>query len=287
QVSKYKTSVDGVMGIDPVFVQEMIGISGNVTLPTGQVLTGSNTAQFMLNGVYKDVPVSEQDAYFSYVASAAMNNVFSNMTATKMIKIAQSFSSLANQRHLYLYSFHSDEAKYFQGAGLAKNAPNSETDPETGIYLNENNPSKLDWYVHRKTVITRTSYNQNGSQTYHVAFTATNTIPSADLASGNTYILGGTGNIGAPGTPVERILFYAPQGGSIRNFSVSGNAEQPTQVSMDGKKPWTSVATIAPGKSVTYSYDVTTSINATSDLTLDQTPMGWLDPEVTYKTDTK
>ncbi|WP_369343634.1 DUF4012 domain-containing protein [Bifidobacterium aquikefiricola] len=282
QLSPYKSTVDGVMGIDPVFVQEMIKISGNVTLPNGMVLTGDNTAQFMLNGIYKDVPVSEQDTYFSYVASAAMNNVFKNMTATKMIKIAQSFSSLTGQRHLYLYSFHADDAKNFQDAGLAKNAPSSETNPETGIYLNENNPSKLDWYLHRNTVITRTSCNQDGSQTYHVAFTATNTIPAADLASGNAYILGGFSRIGAPGTPVERILFYAPQGGSIRNFSVSGNGGNPTQVSMDGKKPWTSVASIAPGKSVTYNYDVTTSINSQADLSLDQTPMGWLDPGVTY-----
>lgn len=284
QDSRYTTTVDGVMGIDPVFVQEMIGISGNVTLPNSQVLTGSNTAQYMLNGIYKDVPVAEQDAYFSYIASTAMNNVFKNMTAPKMIKIAQSFSTLAAQRHLYLYSFHADDAQYFQDAGLAKSAPNSASNPEIGIYLNENNPSKMDWYVHRKTVITRKSCAANGSQTYHVEFNASNTISSADLASGNSYILGGFSNIGAPGTAVERILFYAPQGGTISNFVTSGNAGKPTQVTMDGKQPWTSVASIAPNASVTYSYDVTTSTSSTADLSLDQTPMGWIDPGVTYDT---
>jgi hypothetical protein len=117
-----------------------------------------------------------------------------------------------------------------------------------------------------------------------VEFTANNTITQSDLATGNSYILGGVNGIGSAGTSVEKILFYAPLSGSISNFTVSGNAEKPDQASMDGKKLWTSVATIAPGKSVTYAYDVNTSSKATTDLKLDQTPMGWTDQGVTYDT---
>ena len=284
QRSVYASHTDGVMMIDPVFVQEMIKLGGSVTLPDGQQLTGDNTAEFLLNGIYKTVPVTQQDAYFGYAASAAMNNVFSKLTAEKMIGMMQSFTTLANQRHLYLYSFHEQDAKYFQGAGLARGTPSSETEPQIGIYLNQNNASKLDWYVHRKTIITRKSCNADGSQSYHVEFTAYNTIPQSDLESGNTYILGGLDNIGASGTPVESILFYAPKGGAISNFTVTGEADKPGKATMDGKQLWTSVATIAPGKSVTYSYDVSTSSKATSDLKLDQTPMGWTDEGVTYNT---
>ncbi|KFI83286.1 DUF4012 domain-containing protein [Bifidobacterium psychraerophilum] len=284
QKSPYASTIDGVMMIDPVFVQEMIKLGGNVTLPNGQQLTGENTAEFLLNGIYKTVPVAQQDAYFEYAASTAMNNLFSNLTAEKMISMTQSFTTLANQRHLYLYSFHEDDAKYFQGAGLSKGTPESEAEPEIGIYLNQNNPSKLDWYLHRKTVITRKSCNADGSQSYHVEFTATNTLTQSEMASGNAYILGGVNGIGASGTPVEKILFYSPKGGAISNFTVTGEADKPGQASMDGKKLWTSIATIAPGKSVTYAYDVSTSSKATSDLKLDQTPMGWTDEGVTYNT---
>jgi type II secretory pathway pseudopilin PulG len=284
QRSAYSSTVDGVMMIDPVFVQDMIKLGGNVTLPNGQQLTGDNTAEFLLNGIYKTVPVAQQDAYFEYAASAAMNNIFSNMTAKKMISMAQSFTSLASQRHLYLYSFHKDDAASFQGSGLAKETPSSETEPEIGIYLNQNNPSKLDWYLHRSTTITRNSCNADGSQSYHVEFTANNTLTQSEMATANSYILGGVNGVGSSGTSVEKILFYAPQGGSISNFTVTANAEKPSQVSMNGKKLWMSLATIAPGKSVTYAYDVTTSSKATADLTLDQTPMGWADPGVTYDT---
>lgn len=59
-----------------------------------------------------------------------MDGAFGNMTVDKMMKVAQSIGDLAENRHFYAYTFHDDEAKYFQGAGLAKNAPESETNPK-------------------------------------------------------------------------------------------------------------------------------------------------------------
>ncbi|MEO2293574.1 hypothetical protein ABG885_10025, partial [Bifidobacterium longum] len=56
--------------------------------------------------------------------------------------------------------------------------------------------------------------------------------------------------------------------GSIISHRVRGNAEQKS----------------VHIKSVTYSFDVTTSTKAVSDLTIDQTPMGWIDSGVTTDT---
>ncbi|BDR55396.1 chemotaxis protein [Bombiscardovia apis] len=285
QRSPYAGPVDGVMMIDPVYIQEIIKISGNVKTSTGVELTGENTAQFFMNDIYKTVPVSMQDEVFADVASQAMNNALSDMNIKKLLQMAKIMQPMAEQRHLYTYTFHEEEAKNFQGAGLAKNAPESEENPEIGIYLNQNNPSKLDWYIQRKTDITRTSCNQDGSQSYHVTFTMTNTIPKEDLYSGNAYILGGVNNVSFPGTAVERMLFYGPAGGSVTNISYTGDASTMTKDSLDGKALWTNVASVAPGKSVTYEYDLTTSPKAKADLKLDQTPMGREDLGVTYDYD--
>ncbi|BDR53848.1 chemotaxis protein [Bombiscardovia nodaiensis] len=282
QWSQYAGPVDGVIMIDPVFIQEVIKISGNIKTQGGLELTGDNTAEFFLNGIYKTVPVYLQDEVFAGVAAQAMNNVFSNMDIHKLLSLTNMMAPMAEGRHLYAYTFHEDEAKSFQEAGLAKDAPNSAENPEVGVYLNENNPSKLGWYLHRKSTITKTSHNSDGSQSYHMVFSMANTIPQADLYSGNSYILGGINNIGAVGTPVERMLFYGPKEGSLSNFKINGNSTELRQATMNGKSLWTGVATIAPGKSVTYEFDVTTSPKAQTDLKLDQTPMGWADPGVTY-----
>ena len=289
QRSEYACDIDGVIAIDPLFIQEMVRINGDITLDNGQVLTGDNTAEFMLNGIYKAFDPDTQDVYFEYVASAVMDGAFSNMTMDKMMQIAQAMGTLAEGRHFYAYTFHEDEAEYFQGAGFAKNAPDSETDPEVGIYMNEQNASKLGWYLHRSSTITRTACNADGSQTYHVTFSITNTLTSDEMASATTYILGGAqpgvdGIVAPAGTSAQRMLFYAPAGGSITNLTASGDVRDQENKTMDGKNLITNVAYIAPGETVTFDFDVTTSAKAESDLRLDQTPAGWLDENVTYDT---
>lgn len=289
QRSEYACDIDGVIAIDPLFIQEMVRINGDITLDNGQVLTGDNTAEFMLNGIYKAFDPDTQDMYFEYVASAVMDGAFSNMTMDKMMQIAQAMGTLAEGRHFYAYTFHEDEAEYFQGAGFAKNAPDSETDPEVGIYMNEQNASKLGWYLRRSSTITRTACNADGSQTYHVTFSITNTLTSDEMANATTYILGGAqpgvdGIVAPAGTSAQRMLFYAPAGGSITNLTASGDVRDQENKTMDGKNLITNVAYIAPGETVTFDFDVTTSAKAESDLRLDQTPAGWLDENVTYDT---
>ena len=289
QRSEYACDIDGVIAIDPLFIQEMVRINGDITLDNGQVLTGDNTAEFMLNGIYKAFDPDTQNMYFEYVASAVMDGAFSNMTMDKMMQIAQAMGSLAEGRHFYAYTFHEDEAEYFQGAGFAKNAPDSETDPEVGIYMNEQNASKLGWYLQRSSTVTRTACNEDGSQVYHVTFSITNTLTSDEMAGATTYILGGAqpgvnGIVAPAGTSAQRMLFYAPAGGSITNLTASGDVRDQENKTMDGKNLITNVAYIAPGETVTFDFDVTTSAKAESDLRLDQTPAGWLDENVTYDT---
>ncbi len=288
QGSQYSSSVDGVMTIDPVFIQELVKMTGNVQIPDGPLLTGENTAEFLLNGIYKDVYVSNQDAYFQYVAAHVMNSLFENLDMKKMMQLVKIATPMAEGRHLYFMSFHEDENQCFKDMGLSKGAPSSEEEPEVGVYLNQQNASKLDWYLHRKTTVTRTSCNQDGSQTYHVSFTMQNDLPDEDYANLSWYVVGGNGQVdtGVRGQAVEKMLFYAPAGGSLANFKVSGSGEGsvPEAGSMDGRDMYSALAYIGKGESLTYEFDVTTSPKATTDLKFDQTPMGWTDLGVTYDT---
>lgn len=109
------------------------------------------------------------------------------------------------------------------------------------------------------------------------------------MATCTGYILGGeqagvTGKpVAAPGTSAQRMLFYAPKGGSISEITSSGDVRDQSNAVMDGQKLVTNVAYIAPGESVTFDFDVTTSPKAENDLTIDQTPSGKMTNEVNYQ----
>ena len=109
-----------------------------------------------------------------------------------------------------------------------------------------------------------------------------NILPYEDYANGPTCILGG-GDL--RGHSVDKILFYAPAGGSVSNLTVGGSAQidDPQQGNFRGNSIIYTVANIAYGQNATFDIDMTTSPKAKGDLKLDQTPMGWVETGVEYE----
>ena len=67
----YGQTVDGVISVDPVFLQNVLKVTGQVTLDDGTVLSGDNAAQILLNQTYFDKATQdEQNAFFSSTAAA-------------------------------------------------------------------------------------------------------------------------------------------------------------------------------------------------------------------------
>lgn len=281
------TPLDGVIMVDPVFLQQLIAINGNVTLPDGTVLTGDNTAEFLMNTVYQKYPENETDALFGVVAGQAMKSMFSHMDMGKLYKTGEMLGTMAKSRHFTMYAFDERAEQGIQAAGFTGQIPSSETNPSVGIYLTEQNPSKMGWYITREAKIQRV--NCDDGDLYHVEFMVHNTMTEEEAKSLPWYITGN--NSDNTGKAMEKILFYAPQGGSISNLmQLGGKVDAVKETTIDGVNAYETYAQVNPGQIATFTFDVRVSTKATAPLTIDQTPMGWVDDGITYldpKCDTK
>ena len=261
--SKYgqQSQADGVILTDPVFLQELISVTGNITMSDGRILTETNTAEFLLNKIYADIPSPKlQDAYFQEAANKIMSKGLFNT-----LEKSQKFQEWIDSK--------------------MPDVPNDEENPSVGIYVNQQRASKLDWYLKRNTKIERTSCNQNGSATYHVVYSLQNTITPEEAANGPAYVIGTSNEVYPVGTIAEKILIYPPAGGNISNLKIDKNVElAPQETSMNGKSLWLSAIAINPQETVQYEFDVTVSDKAKSVLTTDQTPAGQFKPETEYDT---
>lgn len=279
--------LDGVIMVDPVFLQQLIAINGNVTLPDGTVLTGENTAEFLMNTVYQKYPENETDALFGVVAGQAMASMFSHMDMGKLYKTGEMLGTMAKGRHFTMYAFDEHIEQGVQAAGFTGQTPSSETDPSVGIYLTEQNPSKMGWYIKREAKIQRV--NCDDGDLYHVEFMVHNTMTEEEAKSLPWYITGNNSN--NTGKAMEKILFYAPQGGSISNLmQLGGKVDAVKETTIDGVNAYEAYVQVNPGQVATFTFDVRVSPKATAPLTIDQTPMGWVDDGITYldsKCDTK
>lgn len=279
--------LDGVIMVDPVFLQQLIAINGNVTLPDGTVLTGENTAEFLMNTVYQKYPENETDVLFGVVAGQAMESMFSHMDMGKLYKTGEMLGTMAKGRHFTMYAFDEHIEQGIQAAGFTGQIPSSETNPSVGIYLTEQNPSKMGWYIKREAKIQRV--NCDDGDLYHVEFMIHNTMTEEEAKALPMYITGN--NSDNTGKAMEKILFYAPQGGSISNLmQLGGKVDAVKETTIDGVNAYETYAQVNPGQIATFTFDVRVSTKATAPLTIDQTPMGWVDDGITYldpKCDTK
>lgn len=279
--------LDGVIMVDPVFLQQLIAINGNVTLPDGTVLTGENTAEFLMNTVYQKYPENETDALFGVVAGQAMASMFSHMDMGKLYKTGEMLGTMAKGRHFTMYAFDEHIEQGVQAAGFTGQTPSSETDPSVGIYLTEQNPSKMGWYIKREAKIQRV--NCDDGDLYHVEFMVHNTMTEDEAKALPMYITGNNSN--NTGKAMEKILFYAPQGGSISNLmQLGGKVDAVKETTIDGVNAYETYVQVNPGQMATFTFDVRVSPKASAPLTIDQTPMGWVDDGITYldpKCDTK
>lgn len=273
--------LSGVIMVDPVFVQEMVAINGPVTLADGTTLNGDNTAEYFLNTVYKQYEASQTDAVFGETTGNVIAGMFKSLNLGKLVKIGETMGTMARERHFTMFSFDANLEKEIQAAGFTGETPNDPQNPSVGIYLTEQNPSKMGWYIKRTATIEKTRCDASGA-TYHVEYTLNNTMKVSDVANLPPYITG----VDAPnrGKGIEKILFYPPAGGRINNISqLNGAVNAVQKITMNGKELYKTVVEILPEQSVTYSFDVTVSPQAQSALTIDQTPLGWKDTGITVK----
>ncbi len=268
------TPLDGVIMLDPVFVQQLVAINGDVTLPDGTVLTGKNTAEYLLNTIYIRYDETQTDTIFGVATAQIIAGMFKDLNVSKLASIGEMMDTMARDRHFTMYAFDENLEKQIKAAGFTGEVPSSPENPSVGIYLTEQNPSKMGWYIHRNATIEKVQCGDKGD-IYHVQYTLKNTMKDDEVASLPWYITSVNENYRGKG--MEKILFYAPAGGQINNLmQLNGRANAVQKRTLNGREVYEGYAEINPQQSVTYSFDVQVSPQAKRALTIDQTPLGWI-----------
>lgn len=310
------SQIDGVMSFDTMALQTLIGVTGNVTLSTGQTLTSDNTAQYLSNQVYIDITdPTRQDAFFQESGQRIIGGAFSGINADKALKLVGALPKLARERHLYMWSFDKSDQTALRQAGMSGEISTDSSRPVTGVYVNEMAWTKTDWYMNRTVKVSRTSTGGDGAATYHVTYTTNNTmtpdqaktlpayitgtLPSGMLgdrvdksnqpAEAKTALHEALNQLGQPGVAGHAFIIAQPAGGSVTNIKITSNSSVQvpalqsafTKLSSNGTVYWADpVCTIVPGATVTLEYDVTTA-SGSAPLQFDQTPVIG-EPKITY-----
>ena len=218
-------NVDGVISIDPVFLQHLLAVTGPVTLQDGTQLDGQNTAQTLLNSTYMRITDGDaQNAFFSAAATRVFNHMITTAGGNNagLVKAVQ--DSVKNG-HIYLWSAHEDEQKQVEGTAISGELVTNPADPVTGVYFNDGTMGKMDWYLKREVTAEYDKMYPTGAKQYTVHIKLTNTADPSSAANLPELIRGyeeGDSKKPRHGEIVTAAYVYAPAGGRLVDWQLTG-----------------------------------------------------------------
>lgn len=270
--------VDGVIALDPVFLQQLLSLTGaSATGDYGYTIDGTNAASVLLNEVYKRTDI-EQDEVFSSLAASSFDAVMGNLGGVGLKDLFEAVERGGSEYRLFAWMANDEEEALMAGLGLDGALRHDPTTPELGVYANDTTYSKISWYADVRTSVGEGVANDDGTTTYDVTTTVTNTIPVAEAPTLGVYITGVSGWKRSVDDMLNTFLFVAPEGGSISNFQQqegTGDAEYPpADATLEGLQVVRAYCHTQGGQTTTFTYQVTVSPEATQPLTVRSTALG-------------
>lgn len=273
--SQYGQDVDGVVGIDPVFLQYLLGLVGKVSLPDGTVVDGTNAAKVLMHDVYWNYPVEESDGIFASVASAAFDKILGGIGDVDVTKLVGAFERGAEEGRLIAWMRNDDEQNAIKETGIDASLPDPDdpsADPVAGVYFNNLSFSKLDWYLNADTQIGQGVKNGDGTCSYRITVTLTNIMTQEEAGKLPDYVAAGASDAARDDERLN-VSVFAPTGGNISDLTVEGTQFGLGAATWHGIPFYSGTVDLHAGETTTITYTLTTSAEAgDKPLTLRQTP---------------
>jgi hypothetical protein len=285
------SEMQGAVALDPVVLQSIVEVTGPVTfdfdasevlgVPTpveSITLTGSNTASFLLSEVYSRFARPRvQDEVFAQAARAVFERLMDgNVDASRLVDV---FIDAAAEGRVMVWSAVPQEQALIEGTIISgqwrgsayATVGSTELSPVVGVFVNTFYATKLGYYLDKQIEVTDVETRADGSQTFTVNVSLTNTLDPAAVSSLPSYVLGGSP---AEGTIGVNVYFSSPTGGAIRSVHDSTGGEiSVAQNPYNDMIVAASYAYIQPGETVSASFEVASGRNQPGPILVRQTPL--------------
>ena len=273
--------LDGVISITPSVVQDILAIVGPVTLSDGTELTGSNATKVLQSDIYwkylaegadpDGTGGAVTDALFAQAAHETFNKLFSNLNADTLIKFASCMAKDMEDRTVMFWLTDEGEQAILASLDCSGVLNDDPMRPELGVFFSLWVGSKMGWYVDIDNQVLESKKNADGSYTYKMQTTFTDTVSSEEIASGGEYIIGDIYDY-EYGILYPCLYIYAPAGGSISNLESNSSVafEEARHDGLQAFKAWRTV--LRPGQPIVCTYTVTTAPNAEQEMKIVCTP---------------
>lgn len=272
---RMNVDVSGVISVTPVILQRLLtAANAEITLFDGMVLNGSNATRGIQYDIYHNYfgreyvanATTVTDQLFADAAKKTAQVLTENMEAENLLAYLDVAKESFHDRTLMLWAKDPDLQSVIRKMGWSGTLNYEPEKPQAGVYFNTTVASKMGWYLRADIEMGEGTPNADGSRTYPMSVTFTNTLTTEEKYGLKQYITGNGGWFGGSA------YFFAPAGGTVSDFT----SDSQIYVTMDEYKGlqlgFLSNFTLGPEVSLTIRYNLTTAPGVDAVPEISQTP---------------
>jgi hypothetical protein len=144
-------NVDGVISIDPIALSYILGATGPVTLPSGEVVTRDNVVELTESIVYTRFPnpddQSPRKEYLQEIATEVVKKITKPVESPR--KLLNALGRAVSERRIAVWSSSPADQKLLEQTPLAHTIPDDPA-PYAGVVINNLGGNKMDYYLERE-----------------------------------------------------------------------------------------------------------------------------------------
>lgn len=267
--------IDGVVSLSPVIIQDILAITGSVTLSDGTILDGTNATHMLQYGFYykyldKYVDDGSGDIYtdglFAETAKLVMSKLVDDIRIDKFLNYLEIFDREKDKRNIMMWAKDEKNQKLIREIGCNGGLNVDKDSPEIGVFFSLSDPCKLGWFIDVDTDVVKACANEDGSVTYDVTVTLNNEITKEE-ADTSIYIVGHN-----DGAAQGFVHLFAPIGGTVEEFKASNGMNIRTAEYEGLQVGYSTDVLIYPNKPIIITYKVTTAKGVNAPLKVSSTP---------------
>ena len=275
-------NVDGVLAVDPVFLQYMLELVGPIDTSFGVKVDGTNAASVVLNQCLFWWSPATCDDFYEEVSNTAFHKVLDELGSVDTVEFLSTLGKGAQEGRCMLWVQDINIEEAVQKAGFAGELSHNQKAPVTGVYFNDRSTSKAAYYLSAEAQVGQPSTNEDGSKSYHVQLSIKNNMNRGLIAGGLPgYLKVGRDDNRSVADLYEDAFLIAPEGGSLEivsstrlNSTVPATSEITwNEASYQGLQTFKCGLRVDADEIVVISYNVTTSPEAKEPLHVRITPL--------------
>lgn len=141
--------VDGVIAIDPVALSYILGATGPVAMPGGEMVTEGNVVELTESTVYGRFPTdqSARKQYLQDVANEVVKKISGPVKSPR--KLLDALGRAVGERRIMVWSSSPADQKMLEETPLAHVVPDDPA-PYAGVVVNNLGGNKMDYYLERQ-----------------------------------------------------------------------------------------------------------------------------------------